>query len=64
MPLKLPQVVSASTGGPGMALLKAIIAGERDPPRLATLRPPHCHHPEDAIAKALQGPWRAAPLFA
>ena len=47
-----------------MAILKAIIAGERDPQRLAKLRNPHCHHDEDDIAKALQGPWRAAHLFA
>jgi transposase len=47
-----------------MAILKAIIAAERDPQRLAKLRHPHCHHAEDAIAKAWQGPWRAEPLFA
>jgi transposase len=64
MHLKLTQVVSEITGGTGMAILKAIIAGERDPQRLAQLRNPHCHHPEDDIAKALQGPWRAEHLVA
>jgi transposase len=64
MHLKLTQVVSELTGVTGMAILKAIIAGERDPQRLAKLRNPHCHHDEDDIAKALQGPWRAEHLFA
>ena len=61
---KLTQVVSEITGVTGMAILKAILAGERDPQRLATLRNPHCHHTEEDSAKALQGPWRAEPLFA
>ena len=60
----LTQVVSASTGVTGMAILKAILAGERDPQHLAKLRNPHCHHDEEDIAKALQGPWRAEHLFA
>jgi transposase len=60
----LPQVVRASTGVTGMAILKAIIAGERDPQHLATRRNPHGHHDEDDIAKALQGTWRAEPLLA
>src|SRR6266487_4257023 len=64
MNLKLTQVVSEITGVTGMAILKAIIAGERDPQHLAKLRNPHCHHDEDDIAKALQGTWRAEHLFA
>ena len=59
-----PQVVSDLTGVTGMAILKAIIAGERHPVTLAKLRNPHCHHDEDDIAKALQGTWRAEHLFA
>jgi transposase len=61
---KLTQGVRASTGVTGMAILTAIIAGARDPQRLAKLRHPHCHHAEDDIAKALQGTWRAEPLCA
>jgi transposase len=60
----LTHVVSEITGVTGMALLKAILAGERDPQPLATLRNPHCHHDAEDIAKALQGPWRAEHLFA
>lgn len=64
MNLKLTQVVSDITGATGMAILKAIVAGERDPQRLAKLRNAHCHHDEADIAKALQGTWRAEHLFA
>ena len=56
MNLKLTQVVSDITGVTGMAILRAIIAGERDPVTLAKLRNPHCQHDEDDIAKALQAP--------
>jgi len=58
------QVVSDLTGVTGMAIIKAIIAGERAPVTLAKLRNPHCHHDADDIAKALQGPWHAAHLCA
>jgi transposase len=64
MNLKLSQVVSDLTSVTGMAILRAIIAGERDPLTLAKLRHPHCHHSEDEIAKALHGTWRAEHLFA
>lgn len=57
-------VVSDITGATGMAILKAIIAGERAPRTLAKLRNPHCHQSEDEIAKAPQGTWRAEHLFA
>jgi transposase len=61
---KRTQVVSDSTGVTGMAILTAIIAGERAPQRLAKLRNPHGPHAEEDIAQALQGPWRAEHLFA
>ena len=64
MNLKLSQVVSDLTSVTGMAILRAIIAGERDPLTLAQLRNPHCQHRADEIAKALQGTWRAEHLFA
>src|SRR6266700_2533407 len=64
MNLKLSQVVRDLTGATGMAMLKAIIAGQRDPLTLAKLRHPPCQHSEDDIAKSLQGIWRAEHLFA
>ncbi len=64
MHLTLTQVVSDITGATGMAIRKALVAGERDPQRLAALRNAQCQHDEDAIAKALQGPWHAEHLCA
>jgi transposase len=64
MHLKLTQVVRDITGVTGMAILQAILAGERAPVILAKLRNPHCQHSEDEIAKALQGTWRAEHLLA
>ena len=64
MNLKLQHVVSDVTSVTGMAILKAILNGERDPTRLAQLRDRHCQHSEADIARALQGNWRAEHLFA
>src|SRR5439155_14168282 len=64
MNLQLTQVVSDLTGATGMAIITAIIAGERDPVTLAKRRHPHCQHEAGAIATAPQGTWRAAHLFA
>jgi transposase len=64
MNVKLPEVVSDITGVTGMAILKAILAGQRDPVTLAHLRDRRCQHSEEQIAKALQGTWRAEHVFA
>jgi transposase len=64
MNLKLQHVLSDITGVTGMAILSAILAGERDPQRLAKLRNEKCHNDEAAIALALQGNWREDHLFA
>lgn len=61
--VKLPEVVADITGVTGMSIIKAILAGERDPVQLAKLRNKHCKQDEAAIAKALQGNWRAEHLF-
>jgi transposase len=45
-------------------IIRAIVAGERDPQRLATLRQPGCHSDEAKIAQALTGSWRPEHLFA
>src|SRR5712691_2339053 len=64
MNLKLQHVVSDITSVTGMAILKAILIGEWDPVSLARLRNRHCQQSEADIARALQGNWRAEPLFA
>jgi len=64
MNLKLQHVLSDITGVTGMAILSAILAGERDPRELASLRHENCHNDEATIALALQGNWREDHLFA
>jgi transposase len=64
MNIKLEKVLSDVTGMTGMAILDAILAGVRDPVKLAKLRDPRCKNDEETIAKALQGNWRAEHLFA
>jgi transposase len=64
MNLKLQHVVSDLTGETGMAIIRAILAGERDPVQLAHLRNYRCQHDEATIAKALHGHWREEHLFA
>jgi transposase len=61
---KLTEVVSDINGKTGLGILRAILAGERDPQRLARHRDPRCKHDQATIAKALEGHWRAEHLFA
>lgn len=63
MNLKLEKVLSDITGVTGLAILDAILAGERDPQQLAKLRHERCHHDEATIAAALTGEWRDEHLF-
>jgi transposase len=64
MNMKLAEVVSDITGVTGMAIIKAILAGERDPRRLAGLRNEKCKRTRAEIARSLEGSWRAEHLFA
>ena len=64
MNLKLTEVVSDINGKTGMEIIHAILAGERDPQRLASHRDRRCKHDQATIAKALEGHWRAEHLFA
>jgi transposase len=64
MNLKLTEVLSNITGTTGMAILKAILKGKRDPVELAKLRDPRCKNTEAAIAQALTGSYRDEHLFA
>ncbi|MFH1909368.1 MAG: transposase [Chloroflexota bacterium] len=51
------------TGETGQAIIRAIVAGERDPQKLAGLRDRNCMKSEEEIGKALAGTWRAEHLF-
>jgi transposase len=63
MNVKLTEVVSDITGQTGLAILKAILQGERDPVKLASLRDRRCKESEATIALALTGTWQAEHLF-
>jgi transposase len=64
MNVKLTEVVSDVVGVTGLAILEAILGGERDPRKLAQLRDERCRRSEAELARALQGNWRAEHLFA
>jgi transposase len=64
MNVKLAEVVSDVTGVTGMAIITAILAGQRDPKKLAALRDWRCKKTLAEIARALEGNWRAEHLFA
>jgi transposase len=64
MNVKLTEVVSDITGLTGLAIIQAIVRGQRDPLELAKLRPARCHRSEAEIARALYGNWREEHLFA
>jgi len=64
MNLLLHNVVSDITGSTGMKIIKAILAGERDPQMLARNRDERCHNTTATIAKSLVGNYREEHLFA
>jgi transposase len=64
MNVKLTEVVSDISGVTGMAIIKAIVRGERDPLQLAKYRHECCKRSEAEIARALYGNWRDEHLFA
>ena len=64
MNLRLGNVVSDITGVTGRRIIKAIIAGERNPQVLAGYRTEQCKQPQKVIAKSLRGNYRAEHLFA
>lgn len=64
MNLKLTEAVSDITGKTGLAIIRAIVAGERDPENLARLRDRRLKASEADVCRALQGHYRAEHLFA
>jgi transposase len=63
MNLQLHHVISDITGMTGVAILEAILAGERDPHTLAALRDRRIKASADTIAKSLVGDYRREHLF-
>jgi hypothetical protein len=64
MNVQLTQVVSDITGLTGLSIIRAMVAGERDPLVLARLRQATCAKSEAEIAKALAGNYQTEHLFA
>jgi transposase len=64
MNVQLTEVLSDVMGATGQAIIRAIVAGERDPVHLAKLRDHRVRANEAQIAKALHGNWREEHLFA
>ena len=63
MNVKLQHVISDITGKTGMAIVEAIVNGERDPRKLAQLRDPRTRADEETIALSLEGHWREEHIF-
>ena len=63
MNIQLPEVLSDVTGGTGMAILRAIVAGERRGAVFAKFRRPGCRRTEQDIIHALTGTWRDEHVF-
>jgi transposase len=60
MNLQLANVLSDITGVTGQAIIKAILAGERDPHELAAFRDPRAQASEEQIAQYLAGYGKSA----
>jgi transposase len=63
MNVQVHRAISDLKGSTGMAIIRAIVAGERDPARLAALRDHRCRKSADQIAEHLRGNWREEHLF-
>lgn len=63
MNVQLSQAVSDITGVTGQTIIRAILAGVRDPQTLASMREPGCKKSEEEIGQALTGTWREEHLF-
>ncbi|MCP4966902.1 MAG: IS110 family transposase [bacterium] len=63
MNVQLHHVLSDVTGVTGLAMIDAILAGERDPRKLAGLRDKRVRASEEKIVKALEGDYREEHLF-
>jgi transposase len=63
MNVRVHRAVSDLDGATGMAILRAIVGGERDARKLARLRDRRCSKTEQEIAEQLNGHWREDHIF-
>lgn len=64
MNLRLTNVLSDITGVTGLKIMRAIVAGEHDPRKLAGFRDGHCSQSEEEIQKSLEGNYKREHVFA
>jgi transposase len=63
MNLQLTHTITDIAGQTGLAIIRAIVGGERDPQALAKLRNYRIRASEAEIAKSLEGTWKEEHLF-
>lgn len=63
MNIRLANAISDVSGVTGMAIIRAILKGERDPRVLAKLRDGRIQASEEEVARSLEGHWRDDVLF-
>jgi transposase len=63
MNVQLSNTISDLSGMTGLAIIRAILAGERDPKKLAKLRDWRIKATEEEVARSLEGNWREDMLF-
>lgn len=63
MNVQVHRALTDITGKTGLSIIRAIVAGERDPAKLAQFRDRRCKKSEDEIAEYLTGNWRDEHLF-
>jgi transposase len=63
MNVRIHHAVTDTKGATGMAMLRAIVNGERDPGNLAKLRDRGCQKSEAEMVELLTGNWRSDHLF-
>jgi transposase len=64
MNIQLHHVITDITGVTGMRIVRAIVAGERDPDRLAAMRDVRCKESLETIRSALVGNYQPEHVFA
>jgi transposase len=63
MNVQLDNVISDITGKTGMRIMRAIVAGQRDPKVLASYRDPNCKNSRKVIEKSLEGNYAEEYVF-
>ena len=63
MNIQLANVLSDVSGMTGQAIIQAVLAGERDPHKLAAFRDFRVKASKEQIARSLEGHWRPELVF-